>query len=158
MLVDLARNDVARVSVPGTRFVDRPHYVEKYSHVMHLVSNVSGTLKPGLDALHAYLASMNMGTLTGAPKVKAMELLRLLEKTKRGYYGGAIGYLTPNGDFDSAIIIRSVRMKGKKAFVRAGAGVVFDSVPEKEFEETENKAKACIEAIKAAETAGGGSE
>jgi len=159
MLVDLARNDVARVSVPGTRFVDRPHYVEKYSHVMHLVSNVSGTLKPGLDALHAYLASMNMGTLTGAPKVKAMELLRLMEKTKRGYYGGAIGYLTPNGDFDSAIIIRSVRMKGKKAFVRAGAGVVFDSVPEKEFEETENKAKACIEAIKAAESeTGGGAE
>ncbi|MCX6798827.1 MAG: anthranilate synthase component 1 [Candidatus Diapherotrites archaeon] len=131
MLVDLARNDVARVSVPGTRFVDRPHYVEKYSHVMHLVSNVSGTLKPGLDALHAYLASMNMGTLTGAPKVKAMELLRALEKTKRGYYGGAIGYLTLKGDFDSAIVIRSVRMKGKNAFVRAGAGVVFDSVPEK---------------------------
>ncbi len=151
MLVDLARNDVARVSVPGTRFVDRPHYVEKYSHVMHLVSNVSGTLRPELDALHAYLASMNMGTLTGAPKVKAMELLRRLEKTKRGYYGGSIGYLTPTGEFDSAIVIRSIRMKGRKAFVRAGAGIVFDSVPEKEFEETCSKAKACLKAIELAE-------
>jgi len=155
MLVDLARNDVARVSVPGSRFVDRPHFVEKYSHIMHLVSNVSGTLKPELDALHAYLASMNMGTLTGAPKVKAMELLRGLEKTKRGYYGGSIGYLTPSGDFDSAIVIRSIRMKKGKAFVRAGAGIVFDSIPEKEFEETGNKAKACLRAIELAE---GGAE
>lgn len=154
MLVDLARNDVARVSVPGSRFVDRPHFVEKYSHIMHLVSNVSGTLKPELDALHAYLASMNMGTLTGAPKVKAMELLRKLEKTKRGYYGGSIGYLTPSGDFDSAIVIRSIRMKPGKAFVRAGAGIVFDSVPEKEFEETGNKAKACLRAIELAESEG----
>ncbi|MBN2067509.1 MAG: anthranilate synthase component 1 [Candidatus Diapherotrites archaeon] len=150
MLVDLARNDAARVSVPGTRFVDRPHYIEKYSHVMHLVSNVTGTLKPGLDALHAYLASMNMGTLTGAPKVKAMELLRKFEKAKRGYYGGSIGYLTPSGDFDSAIVIRSIRMKKGRAFVRAGAGIVFDSLPEKEFEETERKARACIKAIELA--------
>jgi len=151
MLVDLARNDVARVSIPGTRLVDKPHYVEKYSHVMHLVSNVTGTLRPGLDALHAYLASMNMGTLTGAPKVKAMELLRKFEKTKRGYYGGSIGYLTPSGDFDSAIVIRSIRMQHGKAFVRAGAGIVFDSVPEKELEETERKARACIKAIELAE-------
>ena len=151
MLVDLARNDVARVSIPGTRIVDRPHYVEKYSHVMHLVSNISGTLKPGLDALHAYLASMNMGTLTGAPKVKAMELLRLFEKTKRGYYGGSIGYLTPSGDFDSAIVIRSMRMRTGKAFVRAGAGIVFDSVPEREFEEARSKATACLKAIELAE-------
>lgn len=151
MLVDLARNDVARVSEPGSRIVDSVHNVEKYSHVMHLVSNVSGRLKPGLDALHAYLASMNMGTLTGAPKVKAMELLRKFEKTKRGFYGGSIGYLTPNGNFDSAIVIRSMKIKGTKAYVRAGAGIVFDSIPEKEFREIENKARACFKAIEVAE-------
>ncbi|MBI5872199.1 chorismate-binding protein [archaeon] len=116
-----------------------------------MVSNVSGTLKPGLDALHAYLASMNMGTLSGAPKVKAMEIIRLLEKNKRGFYGGSIGYLTPEGEFDSAIVIRSVRIQNNKAFVRSGAGIVFDSVPEKEFDETERKARACIKAIEAAE-------
>lgn len=151
MLVDLARNDVARVSKPGTRKVDKAYYVERFSHVMHLVSKVSGELLPGLDALHAYLASMNMGTLTGAPKVKAMELLRLLEKTKRGFYGGSIGYLTPSGDFDSAIVIRSMKVKEGKAFIRVGAGIVFDSVPEKEFEETESKAKATLKAIAIAE-------
>jgi anthranilate synthase component 1 len=150
MLVDLARNDVAKVSLPGSRTVDKPHMVEKYSHVMHLVSNVRGTLKPELDALHAYLATMNMGTLTGAPKIKAMELIREQEKTARGFYGGALGYLTPNKDFDSCIIIRSMRLKNNKAFVRAGAGIVFDSIPEKEFQETENKAKACLEAIRLA--------
>jgi len=150
MLVDLARNDVARVSRPGSRVVDKVHYVEKYSHVMHLVSNVSGTLKPGLDALHAYLASMNMGTLTGAPKVKAMELLRNYEKTKRGFYGGSIGYLTPSGDFDSAIVIRSMRIKHGKAYIRTGGGIVFDSIAEKEFEETKNKAKSALKAIRVA--------
>jgi anthranilate synthase component 1 len=148
MLVDLARNDIARVSVPGTRTVDRPHYVEKYSHVMHLVSNVNGKLKPELDALHAYLASMNMGTLTGAPKVKAMELLRKYEKQKRGFYGGSVGYLTPSNDFDSCIVIRSMRIKNGEAFIRAGAGIVYDSIPEKEARETEQKARACIDAIK----------
>jgi len=150
MLIDLARNDVARVCIAGSRHVDEPFVVEKYSHVQHLVSNVSGTLKPGLDALHAYLASMNMGTLTGAPKVKAMELLRKYEKNKRGLYGGSIGYLTPAGDFDSAIVIRSIQLHGKKAFVRAGAGVVFDSIPEREFEETQRKAAACLKAIELA--------
>jgi len=151
MLVDLARNDVARVSVPGSRTVNKPHMVEKYSHVMHLVSNVRGELKPELDALHAYLASMNMGTLTGAPKVKAMELIRKYERTARGFYGGSVGYLTPSGDFDSCIVIRSMRLKGGKAYVRAGAGIVFDSIPLREAEETENKARACLEALKQAQ-------
>ncbi len=151
MLVDLARNDVARVCIPGTRIVDKVHYIEKYSNVMHLVSNVSGILKPGLDALHAYLASMNMGTLTGAPKVKAMELLRKYEKEKRGFYGGSIGYLTPDGSFDSAIVIRSMRLKKGKAHIRTGGGIVFDSIPEKEFDETCNKAKSCLNAISQAE-------
>jgi len=147
MLVDLARNDVAKISVAGTRYVDEPFVVEKYSHVQHLVSNVRGILKPDLDALHAYMATMNMGTLTGAPKVEAMKLLRKYEKTKRGFYGGAVGYITPNKDLDSTIIIRSIRIKRNKAYVRAGAGIVYDSDPESEFIETENKAKACLKAI-----------
>ena len=147
MLVDLARNDVAKISVAGTRYVDEPFVVEKYSHVQHLVSNVRGILKPGLDALHAYMATMNMGTLTGAPKVEAMKLLRKYEKTKRGFYGGAVVYITPNNDLDSTIIIRSVRIKNNRAYVRAGAGIVYDSDPESEFIETENKAMACLKAI-----------
>ena len=147
MLVDLARNDVAKISVAGTRHVDEPFVVEKYSHVQHLVSNVRGILKPDLDALHAYMATMNMGTLTGAPKVEAMKLLRKYEKTKRGFYGGAVGYITPNGDLDSTIIIRSIRIKNNRAYVRSGAGIVYDSDPESEFIETENKARACLKAM-----------
>lgn len=150
MLIDLARNDVARISKPGTRYVDEPFIVEKYSHVQHLVSNVSGVLKDNLDALHAYLASMNMGTLTGAPKVEAMKLIRLVEKTKRGFYGGAVGYITPSNDFDSCIVIRSMRLKNDKAYIRAGAGIVYDSVPEKEYDETDKKAGACLKAIQLA--------
>ena len=111
MLIDLARNDVARIAKPGSRYVDEPYIVEKYSHVQHLVSNVRGVLKDDLDALHAYLASMNMGTLTGAPKIEAMKLIRKKEKNKRGFYGGSVGYITPSGDFDSAITIRSMRLK-----------------------------------------------
>lgn len=147
MLIDLARNDIAKISEPGTRYVNEPFVVEKYSHVQHLVSNVSGVLKNDLDALHAYTATMNMGTLTGAPKVEAMKLLRLYEKTKRGFYGGSVGYITPNKDLDSAIVIRSMQIKGNKAHVRAGAGIVYDSNPESEFLETEKKAMACLKAI-----------
>ncbi|MFH2028083.1 MAG: anthranilate synthase component 1, partial [Nanoarchaeota archaeon] len=150
MLIDLARNDVARISKPGTRYVDEPFIVEKYSHVQHLVSNVRGILKDDLDALHAYLASMNMGTLTGAPKVEAMKLIRQVEKNKRGFYGGSVGYITPSGDFDSCIVIRSMRLKGKKAYVRAGAGIVYDSIAGNEFAETDKKARACLKAIKLA--------
>ena len=123
------------------------HRIEKYSHVQHLVSNVSGILKDDLDALHAYLASMNMGTLTGAPKIEAMILLRKYEKTKRGFYGGAVGYFTPGGDFDSCIVIRSMRFKNKKAYIRVGAGIVHDSDQEKEWQETIKKASACLEAL-----------
>ena len=147
MLVDLARNDIARVSKPGTRIVDEPFIVEKYSHVQHIVSNVSGILRDDMDALHVYLTSMNMGTLTGAPKIRAMELIREAEKNKRCYYGGVVAYLTPHGDFDSTIIIRSMQIKGDAAYIRSGAGIVYDSVPEKEFEETVKKAKACLSAI-----------
>ncbi len=147
MLVDLARNDIAKISQAGTRYVDEPFIAEKYSHVQHLVSNVRGILKSNLDALHAYTATMNMGTLTGAPKIEAMKLIRLYEKTKRGFYGGSVGYITPNGDLDSTIVIRSIRIKGSKAYVRAGAGIVYDSDPESEFIETERKAAACLKAI-----------
>jgi len=153
MLVDLARNDVARVSTPGTRALVRLLAVERYSHVMHLVSEVTGQLQPDLDALHAYAASMNMGTLVGAPKVRAAQLLRGAEATARGPYGGAIGYLTDTGEFDSAIIIRSALVREGIAQVRAGAGVVFDSDPAAEAQETRQKAAAVVRAITGQEVA-----
>jgi len=148
MLVDLARNDIARISKPGTRFVNQPFIIEKYSHVQHIVSNVRGIMRDEIDCLHAYLATMNMGTLTGAPKIMAMRLIREVESTKRGFYGGAVCHITPNKEFDSAIIIRSIRIKDSKAYIRAGAGIVYDSVPKNEFLETERKAEACLSAIK----------
>jgi len=148
MLVDLARNDIARVAEPGSRVVTELLMAEKYESVQHLVSNVKGTLAKNLDALSAYLATMNMGTLTGAPKIEAMKLIRLLEKTKRGYYGGAVCYLTVDGQFDSCITIRSLQVKDHTAYIRVGAGIVHDSVPKTEFEETEHKAKSCLKAIR----------
>ena len=147
MLVDLARNDVARVSTPGSRRVDALLRVERYSHVMHLVSQVSGILREGIDALHAYVATMNMGTLVGAPKVRAAELLRAYEATRRGPYGGAVGYVTSDGRMDTAIIIRAAVEKEGVAHVRAGAGVVHDSVPAAEADETRRKAGAVLDAI-----------
>ncbi len=148
MLVDLARNDIARVAKPGSRIVTELLTIEKYASVQHLVSNVKGTLGTELDALSAYLATMNMGTLTGAPKIEAMKLIRLFEKTKRGYYGGAVMYLTVDGQFDSCITIRSMQVKNHTAYIRVGAGIVHDSVPKTEFEETEHKANSCLRAIR----------
>jgi anthranilate synthase component 1 len=153
MLVDLARNDVARVSIAGTRRVTRLLATERYSHVMHLCSEVAGTLRPGLDALHAYAACANMGTLVGAPKVRAAELLREHEAEKRGVYGGAIGWLSHDGSFDSAIVIRSAFVKDGVAHVRAGAGIVFDSDPVSEAEETTRKAGAVLRALGVMESA-----
>ncbi|MBN2280861.1 MAG: anthranilate synthase component 1 [Candidatus Marinimicrobia bacterium] len=147
MLIDLARNDVARVCQKGSRYVDEPFIIEKYSHVQHLVSNVSGQLKKEYDALHAYVASMNMGTLTGAPKIEAMKLIRLYETGKRGYYGGSVGYFTPDGNFDSCINIRSMRFKNGHIYIKVGAGIVYDSIPEKEWEETINKSRASVLAL-----------
>ncbi len=147
MLVDLARNDIARVAEAGSRVVTELLTAEKYASVQHLVSNVKGTLADNLDALSAYLATMNMGTLTGAPKIEAMKLIRLFEKTKRGYYGGAVCYLTVDGQFDSCITIRSLQVKNHTAYIRVGAGIVHDSVPKTEFEETEHKAMSCLRAI-----------
>lgn len=150
MLVDLARNDVARVSRPGTRHVSQLLAVDRYQHVMHLVSEVEGELAPDLDALHAYAASLNMGTLVGAPKIRAAELLRECEPAKRGPYGGAVGYLTHDGEMDTAIVIRSALVRDGIASVRAGAGVVLDSDPASEAAETRRKAAAVLEAVRGA--------
>lgn len=147
MLVDLARNDVARVSEPGSRLAEALFVVEKYSHVQHLVSRVTGRLAAGLDPLHAYLATMNMGTLTGAPKVEAMRLLRRFEPTRRGFYGGAVGYYLLDGEFDTAIVIRSLLLGEGRALTRAGAGVVYDSLPAREAAETRHKARAPLAAL-----------
>lgn len=147
MLVDLARNDIARISQPGSTRIPRLLQVDRYSQVMHLVSCVQGELREDLDALHAYQACMNMGTLTGAPKIKATQLIRQLEKTRRGSYGGAVGYLNGQGDMDSCIVIRSAFCKQRTAYVQAGAGIVYDSIAELESQETTNKAKAVINAV-----------
>lgn len=147
MLVDLARNDIARISEPGTRYVRDLLKVDRYSHVMHLVSRVMGVLRHDLDALYAYQACMNMGTLTGAPKLRASELIREVEGERRGSYGGAVGYLTGHGDMDTCIVIRSAFVKNGIAHVQAGAGVVYDSRPQAEADETRNKAAAVLNAI-----------
>lgn len=150
MLVDLARNDLARICKPGTRYTKDLLKVDRYSFVMHLVSRVVGQLRSDLDALHAYQATMNMGTLTGAPKVRAMQLIAESEKVKRGSYGGAVGYFTANGDLDTCIVIRSAYVEDGIATVQAGSGVVLDSKPQSESDESRNKARAVIRAIMAA--------
>ncbi|WP_445440765.1 anthranilate synthase component 1 [Corynebacterium argentoratense] len=147
MLVDLARNDLARVAVPATRQVADLLQVDRYSRVMHLVSRVVATLRPELDALDAYRACMNMGTLTGAPKLRATELLRQTEGKRRGSYGGAVGYLQGGGDMDTCIVIRSAFVADGVATVQAGAGVVRDSQPQSEADETLHKAFAVLNAI-----------
>lgn len=147
MLVDLARNDIARVSEPGTRHVKDLLKVDRYSHVMHLVSRVVGQLRSDLDGLHAYQACMNMGTLVGAPKVRAAQLIREVEGVRRGSYGGAIGFLTGEGDLNTCIVIRSAFVSNGTAYVQAGAGVVYDSIPQSEADETRGKAQAVLCAI-----------
>lgn len=147
MLVDLARNDLARICQAGSRYVAELTKVDRYAFVMHLVSRVVGTLRHDLDIFHAYQACMNMGTLSGAPKVSAMQLIAQYEKTKRGSYGGAIGYFTGNGDFDTCIVIRSAYVEKDIATIQVGAGIVLDSDPKMEAEETRNKSQAVINAI-----------
>ena len=147
MLVDLARNDVAHVCQSGTRQVKDLMQVDRYSHIMHLVSRVVGKLRPELDALHAYQACMNMGTLTGAPKIKAMQLIYQFEQQKRHSYGGAVGYLSSDGNFDTCIVIRSAFVQDGIAYVQAGCGEVLDSEPQMEADETRHKAKAVLNAI-----------
>ncbi len=147
MLVDLGRNDLGRVARPGTVTVSKYMEVERYSHVLHLVSHVEGRLRPELDALDALRSVFPAGTLSGAPKIRAMQLIAAAEGERRGLYGGAVGYLGYDGNLDTAITIRSAVLKGGQAHVHTGAGIVAGSVPEREFEETEHKAAALRRAI-----------
>ena len=150
MLVDLGRNDVGKVSKFGTVEVTSYMKVERYSKVMHLVSDVKGELQDGKNALDALMSVLPAGTLSGAPKVRAMEIIDELENKRRGLYGGTVGYIGFDGNIDTCIAIRTVLFKNNKAYIQAGAGIVHDSVPEKEFRETQNKAKAMINAIEEA--------
>ncbi|MHB1420179.1 MAG: anthranilate synthase component I [Bacillota bacterium] len=151
MLVDLARNDVGRISAYGSVTVPQFMEVERYSHVMHMVTTVQGELAPGVNAYDALLACFPAGTVSGAPKVRAMEIIEELEPTRRGPYAGAIGYLGFNGSLDTCITIRTMIVHQGKAYVQAGAGIVADSVPEKEYQETLSKASALLAALHQAE-------
>ncbi len=151
MLVDLGRNDIGRVAEINTVEVDERFTIERYSHVMHIVSNVKGTLKKGLDCFDVLEAAFPAGTLSGAPKIRAMEIIDELEPTRRGLYGGAVGYISFNGNMDTAIAIRTLLVKGKTAYLGVGGGIVADSVPQSEFEETMNKGRALLKAIELAE-------
>jgi len=151
MLVDLGRNDIGRVSEPGTVEVSDLMDVERYSHVMHLVTHVQGKLRQGLSAFDALQACFPAGTVSGAPKIRAMEIIAELEPEKRGPYAGAVGYFSFSGNMDMAIAIRTMVMKQGIAYVQAGSGIVYDSVPEREYEESMNKARALLKAINQAE-------
>ena len=147
MLIDLGRNDVGRIANPGTVQLTENMVIERYSHVMHIVSNVTGKAREGLSAIDALRATLPAGTLSGAPKVRAMEIIDELEPVKRGVYGGAVGYLSWAGDMDTAIAIRTAVVKDGQVVIQAGAGVVADSVPSLEWEETLNKARAILRAV-----------
>ena len=151
MLVDLGRNDLGRISKFGTVEVEKLHSIERYSHVMHIGSTVRGIIREDKDALDAIEAVLPAGTLSGAPKIRACQLIGELENNKRGIYGGAIGYIDFTGNMDTCIAIRIAYKKNGKVFVRSGAGIVADSVPEKEFEECLNKAKSCLKALEIAQ-------
>jgi anthranilate synthase component 1 len=142
MLLDLGRNDVGRVARIGSIDPNEQFIIERYSHVMHIVSNVDGKLRPDTDALAALLAGLPAGTVSGAPKVRAMQIIDELETEKRGVYGGGVGYFSANGDMDICIALRTGVIKDGKLYVQAGGGVVFDSDPAAEFQETVNKSKA----------------
>lgn len=155
MLVDLGRNDIGRVSEFGTVRCDSFMEIERYSHVMHIVSNVSGKLRKDKDFFDAFVSCLPAGTVSGAPKLRAMEIIAELENEARGAYAGAIGYLGFSGAMDTCITIRTIIFKNGKAYVQSGAGIVWDSVPENEYMETVNKAKALLKAIRAAEASFG---
>ena len=142
MLVDLGRNDLGRLCKTGSVQVDRYAYIERYSHVMHIVSAVSGTLCSDLGAMDVLKACFPAGTVSGAPKVRAMEIIDDLEPAKRGVYAGAVGYVDFSGNMDTCIAIRTMVVRGNDIFIQAGAGIVADSQPSREFEEIENKARA----------------
>ena len=144
MLVDLERNDIGRVAEFGTVEVDEFMVIERYSHVMHLVSNVKGVLRKDLDAFDLLKAMFPGGTITGAPKIRSMEIIEELEPTRRGFYTGSLGFVGYNGDMDFNIIIRSFIEKNNKVYFQVGAGIVYDSIPEREYKETINKARAMV--------------
>lgn len=156
MLVDLGRNDIGRVAVIGSVAVTERMTIERYSHVMHIVSNVSGRLRPGLDAFDVLRATFPAGTLTGAPKVRSMEIIDELEPVRRGIYGGAVGYIGWNGNMDMAIAIRTAIVRNQRLYLQVGAGIVADSVAEREWEETINKARAMFRAAELAAAGLGG--
>lgn len=151
MLIDLGRNDVGRIAETGTVEVTDKFSIESYSHVMHIVSNVVGRLKPGMSPMDVLKATFPAGTLSGAPKVRAMEIIQELEPVKRGVYSGAVGYLSWNGNMDTAIAIRTAVIKNQVLTVQAGAGIVYDSDPESEWQETHSKARAVFKAVSMAE-------
>ena len=153
MLVDLGRNDIGRISQPGTVEVTQLMDVERYSHVMHLVSHVQGRLRTGLSQFDALRACFPAGTVSGAPKIRAMEIIAELEPDKRGPYAGAVGYLDFSGNLDTAIAIRTIVIKNGVAYIQAGGGIVADSIPEQEYQESLSKAQALLSAIKQAEAA-----
>jgi anthranilate synthase component 1 len=147
MLVDLGRNDVGRVAQFGTVKLTDVMTIERYSHVMHISSNVEGRLRPGLDAFDALRASLPAGTVSGAPKVRAMEIIDEIEPTRRGPYAGAVGYIDYGGNMDTCIALRTIVIQNGRAYVQAGAGIVADSDPEAEYQETLNKARGLLKAI-----------
>ena len=151
MLIDLGRNDVGRVAELGTVQVTEQMIIEYYSHVMHIVSNVTGKLKPGKSAIDVLRATFPAGTVSGAPKIRAMEIIDELEPVKRGVYAGAVGYLSWAGNMDTAIAIRTALIKDKTLHVQVGAGIVADSIPRREWEETMNKGRAIFRAVSMAE-------
>lgn len=150
MLLDLGRNDVGRCAKPGTVKVTENMQVERYSHVMHIVSNVEGEIEEGKDFLDALKAGFPAGTVSGAPKIRAMEIIEELEEERRQFYAGAVGYISHTGDMDMAIALRTALIKDNKLYLQAGGGIVYDSLPEGEFQETENKAMALIKAAEQA--------
>jgi len=151
MLVDLGRNDIGKISKFGTVEVEKLREVVRFSHVMHIGSTVKGIIRDDRDALNAIESVLPAGTLSGAPKIRACQLIGELENNKRGIYGGAIGYIDFTGNMDTCIAIRILYKKNGKVFVRSGAGIVADSVPENEYEECLNKAKACLSALNLAQ-------
>ncbi len=151
MLVDLGRNDIGRIAITGTVRVPELMHIENYSHVMHIVSSVQGDVRKGLDMFDVLRATFPMGTLTGAPKVRTMQLIEKFEGERRHIYGGCAGYFGFNGQMDTCIVIRTIVMIGDACYMQAAGGVVYDSVPELEYKETENKLRACMLAIDAAE-------
>jgi anthranilate synthase component 1 len=150
MLLDLGRNDVGRVAKIGTVTVTEQFVIERYSHVMHIVSNVEGEIDPRYDALGALIAGFPAGTVSGAPKVRAMEIIEELESERRGVYAGCIGYFGANGDMDTCIALRTALVKDGVMYVQAGGGIVADSDPELEYQESRNKARALIRAAEEA--------